>query len=98
VGTLGVIGARTHIWLNKKMHAALHDARLKAGTPQGRRAGIAKYGKAKFEEELAWVKAQEEFHEMTPYKKRVMYIGCLVTGPLFFLRIWQVVPPIPDRQ
>ncbi len=95
--TFGVIGARTTIWLNKMMYAALHAARLNGETVAGRKAGLAALGQAKFDEELQWIKRREEFHHMTPYKMRVMYLGCLVTGPLFFLRIWQVRPPTPEK-
>ena len=92
----GAIGARTTLWFNRKLFEIADGVVKKAESdPESIRLLEQRMGKKAIADELRFAREQRDFHHITPAKKRIMWAGCLVTGPLFFVRIVQVNPSMP---
>jgi len=92
----GAIGARTTLWFNRKLFEIADGVVKKAERdPESIRLLEQRMGKKAVEEELRFAREQRDFHHITPAKRRIMWFGCLVTGPLFFVRIVRVNPSMP---
>ncbi len=91
----GAIAARTLFWLHEEYDQAIEAVLLKVKDPDTRRHLEETKGTAYVEQETQWAAETQKFHEVTLDRKIVLYLGCLITGPLFFFRIWMVSPPVP---
>lgn len=91
----GAIGARTTVALDRRLHNFADAAVRKADNPEARRRAERTLGKRKFDEEYRFAVAMRERTRMTPGRVRILYVGCIFTGPLFFQQIWRHVPWIP---
>ena len=93
----GLIGARTTIKLNKKMFALADQALATwlSAPPAVRRRLEESHGKSWVDQEVKFLTERRTFHEITRERRRILYVGCVLTGPLFFLRILWVNPSMP---
>lgn len=94
----GAIGARVAI---KQLRATFKGAekqfKLLEALPSDDLARVeAKYGgKSGLKNEIDWLKKLQDQSEITRARRIVMWIGCLLTGPLYFAIIWRANAPVP---
>jgi hypothetical protein len=91
----GAIGARTLIWLFQSCYEGLNKSLKELDNPNTLVDLELKLGKAKLEQEIIWMREKMSFFEITPLRKRVLYMGCFISGPLYFITIWKESPPVP---
>lgn len=91
----GAIGARTTLWLGRRFFEAADSALKKLDNQQVCEAAKVAMGEEKFIAEREWVETVREQYRSSRDRTITLYVGCLLTGPLFFAQIWRVAPPIP---
>ena len=93
----GWIAVRVLLRIHGDLHQFITDLLVRANDPETRRRLESKMGKAAFEEEFQWASRKKDFSEITLTRKTVLYVACLITGPLYFLKIWKEAPPLPKK-
>jgi hypothetical protein len=92
----GAIGARTTLWFKRRLFEIADGVLKKAESdPESIRLLGQKIGKKAVEDELKFAREQRDFNHITPAKRRILYLGCILTGPLFFVQIVRVNPSLP---
>ncbi|QDT42760.1 hypothetical protein Pan241w_28490 [Gimesia alba] len=94
----GWIAARVLLRLHPGLHRFINDLLIKANDPETRSRLESTMGKAAFEEQIQWASRKKDFSEITLSRKIMLYIGCLITGPLYFLKIWKEAPQVPGQK